>query len=89
METPKKERFKNLKWFFSNLFNALFNDKNGFSIRKCIAVITVKVGLVCQIRFCTTEILSTILIIDFAFAALLMGIVTIQNIIELKNGKQA
>lgn len=84
---PKKERNKKLKWFFSNLFNALFNDANGFSMRKCISVVVVHVALGCEIRLTNTENLTTVLIIDFAFAALLLGIITIQNIIELKNGK--
>lgn len=83
-----KERFKKIKWFFFNLFNALFNDANGFSLRKCISLVVVKVGLYIQIINTDKSNLTSVLIIDFSFAALLIGIVTVQNIIDFKNGKQ-
>lgn len=80
--------WSNIKWFFSNLIKGLFNDKDGFSMRKCIAVIVVKASLALEFMFCEKDILTDVLWINFGFAALLLGIVTVGNLIELKSGKK-
>ena len=76
-----------IKWFFKNLINTLFNDKEGFSMRKCIALIMVKVTIIMEFAYTSSDNIQSISIINFAFAGLLIGVVTMQNIIELKNGK--
>jgi hypothetical protein len=75
-----------IKWFFKNLIDALFNDKNGFSLRKTIAAFIAQVSIILEIAYTTPENLLSILIANFSFIGLLIGIVTTQNIIELKNG---
>jgi hypothetical protein len=76
-----------IKWFFKNLIDTLFNDKEGFSMRKCIALIMVKVTIIMEFAYTSSDNIQSISIINFAFAGLLIGVVTMQNIIELKNGK--
>jgi hypothetical protein len=76
-----------IKWFFKNLIDTLFNDKEGFSMRKCIALIMVKVTIIMEFAYTSSDNIESISIINFAFAGLLIGVVTMQNIIEFKNGK--
>jgi hypothetical protein len=76
-----------IKWFFKNLINTLFNDKEGFSMRKCLALVMVKVTIVMEFAYISSDNIEGISIINFAFVGLLIGVVTMQNIIELKNGK--
>ena len=76
-----------IKWFFKKLIDTLFNDKEGFSMRKCIALIMVKVTIIMEFAYTSSDNIQSISIINFAFAVLLIGVVTMQNIIELKNGK--
>ena len=85
--TEIKPEKKGIPWFFRNLVRSLFNDKDGFSVRKCIAVIMVKVSIVLEIACTSTTNVTTVLMLNFAFIALLLGLVTAQNLIELKNGK--
>ena len=73
-----------IKWFFSNLFKGLFNDKEGFSMRKCIGIVVAKISLLLEIALTSEANLVTVLMINFGFISLLFGIVTAQNLIELK-----
>lgn len=56
-------------------------------MRKCIALIMVKVTIIMEFAYTSSDNIQSISIINFAFAGLLIGVVTMQNIIELKNGK--
>jgi hypothetical protein len=76
-----------IKWFFENLFNALFNDKQGFSIRKCMAIVMVKITIMIELMNVNDKNLVSVLYINLGFVSLLIGLVTFQNLIELKNGK--
>ncbi len=56
-------------------------------MRKCLALVMVKVTIVMEFAYISSDNIEGISIINFAFVGLLIGVVTMQNIIELKNGK--
>ena len=72
--------------FVSDLYNSFFNSKVGMSARKLTAfALMVCVGFI-HLRYVDTGNAFEVLVADLCFIALLLGIVTAQNIIELKNG---
>lgn len=75
---------KKIKWFFSNLLKSLFNNDEGFSMRKCLGVVVAHLSIFLEIGLTSEANLITVLMINFSFISLLLGIVTIQNLIELK-----
>jgi hypothetical protein len=82
--------------FITNIVRSLDNTQNsGYSARKLTAlaiVICVIAGHVIYYKHCFTKedftIYATILTIDYFAIAFFLGLVTIEQIIKLKNGKE-
>lgn len=65
------------------------NSKNGFSARKLTAFsLMLCVGYL-HVLFVDKDNVVEVMIIDLLTVLLLLGIITIQNVIELKNGYSA
>ena len=85
-----------MKEFFKRLVGSLDNfTKEAFSARKLTAfviVVCVLVGHGIYYKHCFTQedfsLFDTILIIDYIAVAFFLGIITIQQVIEFKNGKK-
>lgn len=85
-----------MKEFFKRLVGSLDNfTKEAFSARKLTAfviVVCVLVGHGIYYKHCFTKedfaLFDTILIIDYIAVAFFLGIITIQQVIEFKNGKK-
>lgn len=76
-----------LKQFIIGFLHTFTNNRKGNSARKTTAfALMVCVGWI-HFRYLSIETATTILLIDLSFIALLLGIVTAQNLLELKFGK--
>ena len=84
--------------FFQKLLASLDNTSNGFSGRKMTAFTIT--GLTVILHFIyfyavykeqtwATAIFGEVLIIDFFAVGFFMGLVTVQNVLDFKNGKPA
>jgi hypothetical protein len=71
-----------------NLINSLKNDSTGFSGRKLSALVGVITGVYLTIFKIPLENQLDALMVWLGFSLLCLGIVTIQNIIDFKNGKK-
>lgn len=74
--------FKRIK----DLIDSFYNSKEGMSARKLTAF-----GLMWMVynvhqKYVTPENAVEVILIDLGFVLLLLGIITVQNLIELKNG---
>lgn len=70
-----------------NLINSLKNDSTGFSGRKLSSLVGVITGVYLTIFKIPLENQLDALMVWLAFSLLCLGIVTVQNIIDFKNGK--
>jgi uncharacterized membrane protein HdeD (DUF308 family) len=70
-----------------NLIDSLKNNSNGFSGRKLSALVGVLTGVYLTIFKIPLENQLESLMVWLAFSLLCLGIVTVQNVIEFKNGK--
>ena len=70
----------------SNLLASFHNDPGGFSGRKLSAFFAVMMAAY-NLRFASTEIAVEMTMTWLGFALLCLGIVTVQQIIDFKNGK--
>lgn len=77
-----------MKNLLAKLIASFENTKEGFSGRKLSAFVAVGLGVCLSFKYCEKDILSEILIIWLSFASLCLGLVTMQQIIDLKNGKK-
>lgn len=76
-----------LKQFLIGFLHTFSNNRKGNSARKTTAfALMVCVGWI-HCKYLSIETATTILLIDLSFIALLLGIVTAQNLLELKFGK--
>lgn len=73
--------------FVTKLFASLDNHSLGYSGRKLSAAAAVGVGIYITAKELPAEDQITALYAWLGFALLCLGIVTIQNIIDFKNGK--
>jgi len=71
--------------FVKSFYNKI---EEGMSSRKLTAFALMLCVAYCHIRFVDASVVVEIIIIDLSFILLLLGIITVQNLIELKNGKQ-
>lgn len=78
------------------MFRSLTNkDDGGFSARKLSALVVVILIIICHTKWLNSEfrsngdfgLLPEILIIDFSFISIALGLTTMEQIIKLKNGK--
>lgn len=81
--------FKRASILFTNWIQSFDNNPNsGFSARKLSAFTSVMIALYVTIHYCSTEILVSVIHAWLVFALLCLGIITIEQIIKLKNGEQ-
>lgn len=75
-----------MKNFINKIILSFENSKDGFSARKLTAFILIL--CICYIHFKFVDLQNAVevLIIDLCGVLIALGIVTAQNIIELKNG---
>lgn len=77
-----------MKNLIKKLFASLDNTSLGFSGRKLTALFSILMGAYITIYKLRPEDYFTALVTWVSVALLCLGIVTVQNIIELKNGKK-
>lgn len=77
-----------MKNLLIKLIASFDNSKDGFSGRKLSAFVAVVLGVILSVKYCDKDILDETLIIWLSFASLCLGLVTMQQIIDLKNGKK-
>lgn len=77
-----------LKRFFRKVILSFENSKDGFSGRKLSAFTGVVMGGAVTLFYLNQKDMLSALYAWLLFALLCLGIVTIGNIIELKNGKK-
>lgn len=76
-----------VKGFWKKLVNAGDNlNKDSFSARKIAALIGIITGVVLSFKYCNADVLDYIVTIWLTFALLCLGIITIEQVITLKNG---
>lgn len=71
-----------------NVFLSFFADKKGFSGRKLSAFIAILIAQFITIKYTNILNVEEMVIIWLCFALLCLGIVTIEQVIALKNGKK-
>jgi hypothetical protein len=77
-----------MKQFIKKLFASLDNHSLGYSGRKLSSLAGVMVGVYITVHEIPKTDLITALYAWLGFALLCLGIVTVQNIIDFKNGKE-
>jgi len=70
------------------LFGALDTKPNSASLRKLVAVWTMILVTIAHSKFVSTTTIDTILMIDYLFIAILLGLVTAENIIFFLQNKK-
>ncbi len=76
-----------LSKFISDIYHSFFNNKSGMSARKLTAFSLITCVFYLHYKYVDTTNAFDFLVADLCAIMLLLGIVTAQNIIELKNGK--
>jgi hypothetical protein len=71
------------------LFSSFDNHSKGASARKFSAFIAVIVSVYITIKLTVAEYLEGVLMIWLGFALLCLSVITVQEIIKLKNGGKA
>lgn len=74
--------------FFDYLLGSFVNDEKGFSGRKLSAFAGVIISIVITYQYTHEENLSTILLIWLLFSLLCLSIVTMEQVIRLKEGRK-
>ena len=74
---------------YTKVRDSLENNSKGFSLRKLFALFLMMLIVYLDIRYCAgvMESFNTVLLIHITGVFLLLGIVTVQQIIDFKNGK--
>jgi len=75
-----------MKTFITKLTSSLDNHSLGYSGRKLSALAGVLTGIYITVRLLPVEEQIHALYVWLLFSLLCLGIITIQNVIELKNG---
>lgn len=76
-----------MKQLYTNLVNSFKNSRDGFSGRKLTAFSLIVCIYWVHYKYVNHDNATEVLIIDLCGVLISLGIVTAQNIIELKNGK--
>ena len=77
-----------MKNFFTKLTASLDNHSRGYSARKLSALSAIIAAYYVTYMFTNVEVLDYVLTAWLCFALLCLGIITAQQVIELKNGKK-
>lgn len=81
-------KFLNLIWsFIKGIFGAFTTDKGGHSARKWVAFTLVVCVCYVHFRFVDVSVAIEVMIIDLLFISLLLGLVTADNLIQLRMGR--
>ncbi len=78
-----------MKALFNKLVLSFENSPGGFSARKLTAFVTMVLIVYCHFKYVRPENVVEVIIIDCCFISLLLGIVTVEQIIKFKNGGSA
>jgi hypothetical protein len=81
--------FKPARTFITNLINSFTNDKEGFSARKLSAFAGVSIAGYLSKEHSSEINVGMLVIYWLLFALLCLSIITFEQIIKLKNGKDA
>jgi len=73
---------------FNYIFRALDTKPNSASLRKLIAVWTMILVTIVHSRFASATTIDSILMIDYLFIAVLLGLITAENIIFFIQNKK-
>jgi surfactin synthase thioesterase subunit len=73
--------------FLSKLIKSFDNSKDGLSARKLSAFAGVCMGAIITFKYVEGQYLVEVLAIWLIFALLCLGIITMEQVINLKNGK--
>lgn len=76
-----------IKTFITDLYASFFNSPGGFSARKLSAFLCFAVACYATYKFTTAHNVTTVLLIWLACGLLCLGIVTMEQIINFKTGK--
>lgn len=74
-----------MKTILKNLIDSFTTSKSGFSGRKLSAFASIIIAYVLSLRYCTEKEVVELVIVWLSFASICLGIVTIEQIIKLKN----
>jgi 4-amino-4-deoxy-L-arabinose transferase-like glycosyltransferase len=77
-----------MKNFFTKLTASLDNHSLGYSARKLSALSAIIAAYYVTYMFTNVDVLDYVLTAWLCFALLCLGIITAQQVIELKNGKK-
>lgn len=80
--------FKVLGGIFTNWINSFNNDKGGFSARKEAAFGAFVVATIITYKFTNSENLESVLTLWLLYSLLCLGIITLQQIADVKSGKK-
>jgi len=72
--------------FWDKIIASFDNSQDGFSARKLSAFAGVSVGVIITFKYIEPQYLIEALIVWLCFALLCLGIVTMEQVIKLKNG---
>ena len=76
-----------MKKIFNYVFHSFTNGPEGFSARKLSSFLAVIVAVVATFHFGGPSFVTELVLIWLGFSLLCLGIITIQQIIDFKNGK--
>lgn len=79
---------KNLNKILNNLILSFSNEDGGFSARKLSAFAAIVIAYLLSLKYSDNTNIVEINLSWLAFALLCLGIVTIEQIIKFKNGKE-
>jgi hypothetical protein len=86
LRSAKKLNQFNMKRIFNYIFHSFTNSPEGFSARKLAAFTAVVTAVVSTFYFGHNEVVNELILIWLTFGLLCLGIITVQQIIEFKNG---
>lgn len=73
-----------IKQIWANLWKALYNNDEGFSVRKCIAVMLSLNCVVLMALFTNSENYTSVLQYNYMFIGSLLGLSVIGNLVKAK-----
>jgi len=79
--------FKFIVDIFSSWINSFNNDKGGFSARKEAAFGAWVISTIVTLKYTTPENLEGVLTLWLLYSLLCLGIITLQQVAELKSGR--
>lgn len=73
---------------WNRLVSILDNHSKGFSMRKVVALTFVVLTYYIEMKYVTSATLTEVIIINLSFIAILLGIVTFEQILKFKEGNK-